>query len=317
VPSSREEVLARAEDALRSATTRHRLLAFTGASNVTGELWPLAELVEIAHRHGARVAVDAAQLAPHRPIDIAALGIDYLALSAHKLYAPFGAGVLVGRADWLDAAEPYLAGGGAVRRVTIEDTNWADGFARHEAGTPNVLGAVALAAACRTLSTVGMSELAEHEATLLRRATRGLDGIPGVKILSMWGPASPRVGIVAFRVHGWHPGALAAALSAEHGVGVRDGAFCAHPLVASLAPDTPGAVRASFGAGTTKADIDRFVGALEQLVRHGARWPYRVVAGRHVPDPDPRRRPQFVGSGATELQHGRFLTTAEPCRSLA
>ena len=127
VPRSPEEALARVDDALRAATTRHRLLAVTGASNVTGEIWPLAELTAIAHRHGARIAVDAAQLAPHRPIDIAALDADYLALSGHKLYAPFGAGVLVGRSDWLDAAEPYLAGGGAVRRVTIDHTEWTEG----------------------------------------------------------------------------------------------------------------------------------------------------------------------------------------------
>ncbi|MGH3589234.1 MAG: aminotransferase class V-fold PLP-dependent enzyme, partial [Pseudonocardia sp.] len=128
------------------------LLAITGASNVTGEVLPIARLARIAHECGARILVDAAQLLPHRRVDIADLGIDYLAFSGHKLYAPFGAGVLVGRRDWLDAAEPYLAGGGAVRNVTVESTQWAPAPARHEAGTPNVLGAAALAAACDALS---------------------------------------------------------------------------------------------------------------------------------------------------------------------
>ena len=107
------------------------VLAVTGASNVTGECLPLAELAQIAHRYGARIAVDGAQLVPHRRIDMAAAGLDYLAFSGHKIYAPFGAGVLVGRRDWLDAAPPYLAGGGAVRQVRLAGTDWAGSPARH------------------------------------------------------------------------------------------------------------------------------------------------------------------------------------------
>src|SRR5262249_31332910 len=153
-PRSRDEALVRAEDALRRLSTRHRLLAVTGAGNVTGELWPLAELASLAHRHGARIAVDAAQLAPHRAIDLTALDVDYLACSGHKLYAPFGGGALVGRLDWLEAARPYLAGGGAIRHVTIDEVEWGNGPARHEAGTPNVVGIVSMAAACRALLDV-------------------------------------------------------------------------------------------------------------------------------------------------------------------
>ncbi|MEU8662012.1 aminotransferase class V-fold PLP-dependent enzyme, partial [Actinoplanes philippinensis] len=120
----------------------------TGASNVTGEVWPVRELADVAHSYGARVVVDAAQLAPHVPVDLDDLGADYLAFSGHKLYAPFGAGVLAGRSDWLDAAEPYLAGGGASAAVGDRpgELTWATGAARHEGGTPNLLGAVALAA---------------------------------------------------------------------------------------------------------------------------------------------------------------------------
>ncbi|MBM0235476.1 aminotransferase class V-fold PLP-dependent enzyme, partial [Micromonospora sp. STR1_7] len=130
------------------------LVSVTGASNVTGELWPVAELARVAHRHGARIALDAAQLAPHAPVDLLALDVDYLAVSGHKLYAPFGAGVLIGRADWLDSAPPYLAGGGATSRVgpATHDVTWATGPARHEGGTPNLLGAVALAAVCTALA---------------------------------------------------------------------------------------------------------------------------------------------------------------------
>ena len=291
VPRSRDEVLSRAAEALRRSQAPHRLLAIAGASNVTGELWPVAELSRLAHAHGARLAVDAAQLAPHCAIDVEESGIDYLALSGHKLYAPFGAGALIGRSDWLDAARPYLAGGGAVKRVGLDDVDWALGESRHEAGTPNVVGAIALGAACRTLSEIGYAAIGEHEAALREELTRGLEKRGGVEILSMWGPASPRIGVVTFRVRGWHHGALAAALAAEHGIGVRDGAFCAHPLLEALTEaggEAPGAVRASFGVGSRSADVERLLCALDSLLRHGARWRYGIEDGRYVPRPDPR-----------------------------
>jgi selenocysteine lyase/cysteine desulfurase len=293
VPRSPQEALTRTDMAFRAVHSRHRLLAVTGASNVTGELWPIAELTALAHRHGARIAIDAAQLAPHRSIDMTSLGADYLALSGHKLYAPFGGGALIGRADWLDAARPYLAGGGAVRRVTLADVEWANGPARHEAGTPNVVGAAALAAACRALARVGMASVAWHEKQLLQAATDALSGIPGLEILSMWGPSSARVGVIAFTVEGWHPGQLAAALSAEHGIGVRAGAFCAHPLLDALIGEgrTPAALRASIGVQTTMADIDRLITALSALCTRGPKWLYRIEHGQYVPDPDSRPLP--------------------------
>ncbi|WP_438042165.1 aminotransferase class V-fold PLP-dependent enzyme [Sorangium sp. So ce128] len=329
VPASADEAIARADGALRGVLSRHRLLAVTGASNVTGELWPLPELAAVAHRHGARLAVDAAQLAPHRAIELAGIGADYVALSGHKLYAPFGGGVLVGRGDWLDAARPYLAGGGAVRRVTHDGVEWASGAPRHEAGTPNVVGAVSLAAACRALSEVGMSAVAAHEASLLDRVTRGLCAVPGVERLAMWGPESPRIGVVTFNVRGLHPGAVAAALSAEHGIGVRDGSFCAHPLMTALAGDrapeasgsaaaVPLAVRASFGVGTSAADIDRFLLAIAELVARGPRWRYRLDGGRHVPDPDPRPRPALAGllaGGAASAALGPLASQLAPCQA--
>ena len=147
--SSAQELLEACERALREA--RFDLVAVTGASNVTGEIWPAAELAAIAHRHGAELFVDAAQLAPHRPIDMAGSGIDHLALSGHKLYAPFGAGALVAGAARLEAGAPLLRGGGAVKLVTPDDVIWEDAPERHEAGSPDVVGAVALAAACRRL----------------------------------------------------------------------------------------------------------------------------------------------------------------------
>ncbi|MFW2241857.1 aminotransferase class V-fold PLP-dependent enzyme [Rhodococcus opacus] len=263
------------------------LLAVTGASNVTGEVLPIAALAEVAHRCGARILVDAAQLAPHRRIDVEEWGVDYLAFSGHKLYAPFGAGVLVGRRDWLDAAEPYLAGGGAVRNVTVESTQWAPAPARHEAGTPNVLGAAALAAACDALSELDFGTVAEHEAALTRRLLDGLGSVDGLEFLRLWSDAPDTVGIVTFTIDGFEPGQIAAYLSAEHGIGVRDGRFCAHPLLGRLGrPD--GAVRVSVGLGSCSGDVDRLVDAVRTLVAGRRSWTYAKESGQWNPVPETR-----------------------------
>ncbi|WP_220499493.1 aminotransferase class V-fold PLP-dependent enzyme [Microbispora sp. H10949] len=264
----------RAADEALAAIEGPALLVVTAASNVTGELWPIAGLAHIAHRHGARIAVDAAQLVPHRGLNLAALDLDYVAFSGHKLYAPFGAGVLVGRPDWLATADPYLRGGGAVRAVG-ETTEWSDDpEARHEAGTPNVLGAVALAAACDALAATGWTPLVREEERLLARLRAGLAAIPGVRELSLWGPDHPRVGIVSFVVEGRPAREVAEILSAEHGIGVRDGKFCAHPFVRHLlggaedegcADGTVSAVRASIGIGTTEEHVDRLITALRDI----------------------------------------------------
>jgi selenocysteine lyase/cysteine desulfurase len=268
------------------------LVTVAGAGNVTGELLPLAEIADIAHAAGARLAVDAAQLAPHRRVDIAATGIDYVALSGHKLYAPYGSGVLVGRRDWLDAAPPHLAGGGAVRSVTTGGDDVAVGWSpapqRHEGGTPNVLGAAALAQACRSLDPVIDDVAPAHERALLTRLLDGLAIVPGVRPLRTWSDSADRVGVVAFTVDHHPAGRVASYLSAEHGIGVRDGKFCAHPLVDRLTGSDDGAVRASIGLGTTADDIDRLIDALRVLTKRGAYWQYAVVDGRWAPTPDPR-----------------------------
>ncbi|PKA37165.1 aminotransferase class V-fold PLP-dependent enzyme [Streptomyces sp. SM8] len=277
-PRSHEEAVRTLERALAAREPYGpALVCVTGASNVTGEIWPVRELAAAAHAHGARIVLDAAQLAPHRPVSLAELDVDWVAFSGHKLYAPFGSGVLAGRADWLRSAEPYLAGGGASRTVTrAEDGGvevvWHTGAARHEAGSPNVIGAYAVAAACTALTEAGR----------------------------LFGAGADRVGVVSFTAEGWHSSHLAAALSAEYGIGVRDGLFCAHPLVRTLleaertepgecgAPqETDGqalsAVRVSFGAGTPEEHVERFLGAVRELLTDGARLDYRTVDGRWVP----------------------------------
>ncbi|AQZ68022.1 Cysteine desulfurase [[Actinomadura] parvosata subsp. kistnae] len=264
----------RAADEALAAIDGPKLLVVTAASNVTGELWPIAALAHIARRHGARILVDAAQLVPHRKLNLTALDLDYVAFSGHKLYAPFGAGVLIGRRDWLAEGEPYLKGGGAVRSVG-DDVEWHDDpEPRHEAGTPNVLGAIALAAACDALSATGWTELVREEERLIARLRAGLASIPGVRELSLWGDDHPRVGIVSFTVAGYSAREVAEALSGEYGIGVRDGKFCAHPFVRHLLGTADGgcedgtasAVRASIGIGTTQEHVDRLVEAVRDLV---------------------------------------------------
>ncbi|WP_432843588.1 aminotransferase class V-fold PLP-dependent enzyme [Dactylosporangium sp. CA-092794] len=271
-PRSPEEAIEALEISLYRRQTGNVLVSVTAASNVTGEVWPVARLTEVAHRFGARIAVDAAQLAPHAPASLAGLGADYVAFSGHKLYAPFGAGVLAGRADWLDAAEPYLAGGGASAHVADDGAvRWATGPARHEGGTPNLLGAVAIATALRAL--VRDAAPRAREAGLVRRLRAGLASLPHVEELRLFPADAERVGIVSFAVLGADPGDLAVTLGRDHGIGVRTGLFCAHPLTRRLlaeaadragATEAPGqAVRASFGIGTTEAHIDRLLAALQ------------------------------------------------------
>ncbi|MGN2642047.1 aminotransferase class V-fold PLP-dependent enzyme [Nocardia takedensis] len=262
------------------------LLAITGASNVTGEVLPIERLARVAHDCGARILVDAAQLAPHRRIDLRAAGVDYLAFSGHKLYAPFGAGVLVGRRDWLDQADPYLPGGGAVVEVGVETTKWACAPQRHEGGSPNVLGVAALAAACEALAAIDPEALAAHEHLLAERLRTGLSAVPGVSLLRVWSDSPDSVGIVAFTLDGFEPGHVAAYLSAEHGIGVRDGRFCAHPLLARLGID--GALRASIGLGTDSADVDRLIEAITTLVATGPDWNYARTDGHWNPTPETR-----------------------------
>lgn len=279
------------------------LVCVTGASNVTGELWPVRELAAAAHAHGARIVLDAAQLAPHRAVSVRDLDVDWVAFSGHKLYAPFGSGVLAGRADWLREAEPYLAGGGASRTVARRadggvDVQWHETAARHEAGSPNVIGAYAIASACKALTEAGFDALAAREDALVRAVREGLADVPEVRFLSLFGDDAPRVGVLSFVVDGWNSSHFAAALSAEYGIGVRDGLFCAHPLVRRLLDGDAGgagecgapeagalnAIRVSFGVGTPEEHVLRFVRAVRELVRDGARWKYRTVDGRCVPD---------------------------------
>lgn len=260
---------------------RPRLLAITGASNVTGWVPPIDDIIAAAHERGVPVLVDAAQLAPHRPLPTAA---DYLAWSGHKMYAPFGAGVLLGRRDTFEEGDPFLAGGGAVDLVDLDEVIWTDPPEREEAGSPNVVGAVALHAAMDEMRAIGWSYVIAHEHDLAHLLRTGLATLPGVRLLGP-GLDEPTLAVATFVVEGMPHALVAARLSAEFAIGVRHGCFCAHPYLLrllDLSPDEvaryrqhvlagdrreiPGAVRASAGLATTPADVDRFLEALAVVV---------------------------------------------------
>ena len=242
---------------------------------------------------------------------MSAWDVDYLAMSGHKLYAPYGAGVLVGRPDWLAESDPFLRGGGAVDFVTLDQVAWTELPDRQEAGTPNTIGAVALGVACEVLDGIGMGQLEREEHELYAYARQQLAAVDGVTLYSLWGPGHPRLGILTFNVAGLHHSLVAAALSAEHGVAVRHGCFCAHPLVMKLLradedaiwrqladhdkTHVPGAVRMSLGISATIADIDIAVEAVAAIAADGPRWTYHQGrrSGEYSPDPDPRPLPQL------------------------
>ncbi len=282
------------------------LLAVTAASNVTGWLPPIDGIIEAAHQRGVRVVVDGAQLAPHRPLPAAA---DFVAFSGHKLYAPFGSGALIGPRSLFETGDPFLAGGGAVDLVGLDEVVWTAPPDREEAGSPNVIGAVALEAAIGALAGLGWEAIAAHEVALIRAMAGGLGAIEGVHLLGPHASAQDVSGVDAtktlpvatFTIEGMHHALVAARLSAEYGVAVRHGCFCAHPYVIRLLGlseqvvhdyrdevlrgdhrNVPGAVRASAGLGTTGHDIEALVRAVAEL-----------AGGR--PPPVPYEQDPFTG----------------------
>ncbi len=269
---------------LKRFGSRVKLVAITGASNVTGYINDLDFFAREAHRAGAKILVDAAQLAPHRPIDMKAGDvehkIDYLVFSAHKVYAPFGVGVLIGERETFERGDPDEVGGGVVDIVTLEDAYWTDLPEREEAGTPDIIGVVALAKVIRMIRSIGWEKILRHESELTAYALTELQKIPGVSIFGDPDPANAekRLGVISLNI-GTVPHALAAAvLSYEGAIGVRSGCFCAHLYVKSLLhvseadsrileeqilsrdrSQLPGTIRMSFGIYNTRDEIDRFL----------------------------------------------------------
>ena len=206
-----------------------KLVTVTGASNVTGHINPIYKIAALAHKYGAKILVDGAQLVPHAAMDMRPYGspehIDYLAFSAHKMYAPFGTGVLIGPKETFSGMVPVYQGGGDVRLVSREFIEWSSAPAKDEAGTPNILGVVALLAAINTINAVGMDIIRGYEKQLINYLITGLKKIPGVRLYGHRDKNDERVSIVSFNVEGLYHHLLAEILSQEAGVAVRSGLF--------------------------------------------------------------------------------------------
>jgi selenocysteine lyase/cysteine desulfurase len=277
---------------LKEFRGRVALVTVTGASNVTGWVNPIHQLARLAHEAGAKIAVDAAQVAPHRPIDMRRPDdpehLDFVAFSGHKTYAPYGIGILAGNRSMLHAPEPALVGGGVADLVTPHSVVWRDLPSREEAGTPAVVGAVAMAASVNLLGAVGWDALMQHEANLTRYALTRLGRIPGVKVYgkTRTDNLEDRIGTICFSVEGKPAQLVAAVLACEAGVGARCGQFCAHPYIFALLgigdadaeklyerascgslTDMPGVVRASIGLYNDKNDVDALCDCLEAIAR--------------------------------------------------
>jgi len=287
------------------------LVAISGASNVTGYINPVHRLAEKAHAVGAQIMVDCAQLAPHRQVRVGDLQdpqhLDYIVLSAHKMYAPFGTGALVGRRDLFEQGEPDHRGGGQVEFVTVDEVAWTGAPERDEAGSPNTVGAVALAAAMAQLEEIGMDAVAAHEAELTAYALEQLRRIPGLRLFGDADPArvSERVGVIPMQVEGVSHFQVAAILGYEFGIGVRAGCFCAHPYLLHLLgideaqarrvreeilsgrrESMPGMVRVSFGLMNTREDVDWLIESLQRIRRGEFRGRYiqNPATGEFFPD---------------------------------
>jgi selenocysteine lyase/cysteine desulfurase len=268
-------------DDLESKLGRHRvkLVAVTGASNVTGYLPDLDRVARSTHAHGALLLVDAAQLLAHAPIDVRPNHdpghIDFLAGAGHKAYAPFGSSFLFGPTAALDEAPPYIPAGGTVLYVTEDEAYYKKSPDRHEGGTPNIAGAVALGAALRFLEEVGMAEVRAHERALVARAMGALAGIEGVRVLGHPDPGR-RIGALSLTIEGVPHELAASILNREAAIAVRNGCFCAHPylhrllgledttelrrrLVAGEEVELPGAVRPSLGIFNDEEEVDELV----------------------------------------------------------
>jgi cysteine desulfurase/selenocysteine lyase len=238
---------------------RTRILAVAHVSNALGTLNPLREIVRMAHARGVPVLVDGAQAAPHLRIDVRELDCDFYAFSGHKAFGPTGVGVLWGRAELLDAMPPWQGGGDMILSVAFEKTLYREIPHKFEAGTPDIAGVVGLGAALEWVSGFEPEAVAAHERELLERATAGLAGVPGLRLV---GEPRERAGVVSFVFDDVHPHDVGTILDHE-GVAVRTGHHCAQPLMERFG--VPATVRASFALYNTREDVDALLAALARV----------------------------------------------------
>jgi len=240
-------------------TERTKLVGVVHVSNALGTKNPVGRIIRRAHERGALVLVDGAQAAPHVPVDVQSMDADFYVFSGHKVYGPTGIGALYGKHDLLQAMPPWQGGGDMIRMVTFEKSTWNDLPFKFEAGTPNVAGAVGLAAALEYVEGVGRERIQAHEDDLLRYGTEELSKIEGLRLI---GTAREKSAVLSFIIEGIHPHDVGTILDSE-GVAVRTGHHCAFPVMQHFG--IPATTRASLGLYNTKAEIDRLVEGIEAV----------------------------------------------------
>lgn len=248
-------------EAYRKAFSRKtKLVSICHSSNVLGTTNPISEIAQIAHEHGAHILVDAAQSIAHRPINVREMGIDFLAFSGHKIYAPTGIGVLYGRRELLESMPPYQGGGEMIQKVSFSGTTFNDIPFKFEAGTPDFIGSIGLATAVEYLSEIGFDQIIKHEESLLEYATDRLRSLEGVCI---HGTSKSKEAVISFNFEGLHPYDVGMLID-RMGIAVRTGHHCAQPLMQYLGIE--GTIRASFALYNTSEDIDNFISALNRVL---------------------------------------------------
>jgi len=238
---------------------RTKLVAVAHVSNALGTVLPVKRIIDAAHAQGAVVLVDGAQAVPHSIVDVRALGCDFYSFSSHKIYGPTGIGVLYGRQELLDAMPPWQGGGDMILSVSFEKTTYNELPYKFEAGTPNISGAVGMAAAMDYIEGLGLDKIAAHEQKLLQLATTELQRIPGVEII---GTAAHKAAVLSFTMEGVHPHDLGTILDTE-GIAVRTGHHCAQPVMTFFG--IPATARASFGVYNTEKDVASLVAGLQKV----------------------------------------------------
>ncbi|WIV13862.1 aminotransferase class V-fold PLP-dependent enzyme [Proteiniborus sp. MB09-C3] len=300
------------EKKLNAHKGRIKLVTVTGCSNVTGYINDIHYIARLSHKYGAKILVDAAQLAPHRAINMKGNRtdehLDFVVLSGHKLYAPFGTGVLVGPKTTFQNGEPEYTGGGTIISVSQNNVYYAAPPEREEAGSPNIVGAVALAESIKIINEIGMDNIKDHEIMLTKYFLENIKKISEIQIYSNTNEAliPDTAGVISFNIPDLHHSLLAALLSYEGGIGVRNGCFCAHPYIhrlLNLSPteirkiqqdmmfgrleDVPGLVRVSFGMYNTIQEIDIFMEVLSYIMKNKkdicSEYKYISSAGRYEP----------------------------------
>jgi cysteine desulfurase/selenocysteine lyase len=249
------------DDFARLLSPRTKLVAVAHVSNSLGTINPIAEIVRLAHARGAAVLVDGAQAAPHGPIDVRALGVDFYTVSGHKMFGPTGIGLLYGTTERLEALPPYQGGGDMIKTVTFAKTTYAEPPAKFEAGTPNIAGAIGLGAAIEYLRGLDWEAVQAHERDLLTYATERLGALPEVDLV---GTAVHKASVVSFTVRGVHAHDVGTIVDQE-GVAIRTGHHCTQPVMDFFG--VPATARASLAFYNTRADIDALVSAVQKVTR--------------------------------------------------